>query len=252
MSDSTHPADARLVCVRHSRLDSLGSAERLLSEAGMELVYEGSVDGGTYSDVGSIAGLIVLGGSMNVDEIDRFPFLLEERELVASAMDRRVPLLGICLGAQMVARALGARVHRSATNRIGFSDVIPTAHAADDPLFGEFPPVGVFSWHRDVFDVPDGAVPLLESSDGMVQAFRSGTSTWAIQPHVEVSTTQYVSWLEHFSEEFPEWGTTEAELASLAPNIEPQEAAYLRTVRSFADIVLSRVAGGVAAEGGAT
>ena len=109
-----------------------------------------------------VAGAVAMGGPMNVDETDRHPRLAAEREWIAEAVRRGVPVLGICLGAQLLARALGAEVRPGEGPELGFAPV--EVSDPDDPVLGGLAPsTAVLHWHDDVFDLPDGATALASS-----------------------------------------------------------------------------------------
>jgi GMP synthase (glutamine-hydrolysing) len=140
-----------------------------------------------------VAGAVVMGGPMNVDEVERFPALAAEREWLAEAVRRELPVLGICLGAQLLARALGAEVRAGEGPEIGFAPV--TVSDPDDPVLGGLAPsTDVLHWHGDVFDLPDGAQPLASSERTEHQAFRLG-NTWGALFHPEADFALVEAWL---------------------------------------------------------
>jgi GMP synthase (glutamine-hydrolysing) len=140
-----------------------------------------------------VAGAVVMGGPMNVDEVERFPGLAAEREWLAAAVDGGVPVLGICLGAQLLARALGAEVRPGAAKEIGFAPV-EVADPKDPVLGGLAPRAEVLHWHGDVFDLPDGAVSLASSELTEHQAFRVGDA-WGVLFHPEADFALVEAWL---------------------------------------------------------
>lgn len=146
-------------------------------------------------DVGELSGLVVMGGPMDADDVAGHPGLAAERELIAAAVDAGVPVLGVCLGMQLLALALGAPLRRRAGSEIGFG---PVELLADDPVLGALGPVGtsptVLHWHSDAVDLPDGATLLARSDVTPVQAFRAG-SALGVQFHVEVGADQLGLWL---------------------------------------------------------
>jgi GMP synthase (glutamine-hydrolysing) len=140
-----------------------------------------------------VAGAVVMGGPMNVDEVERFPGLAAEREWLAEAVRRELPLLGICLGAQLLARALGAEVRAGEGPEIGFAPV--AVSDPGDPLLGGLAPsTDVLHWHRDIFDLPDGAQPLASSVLTEHQAFRAGNA-WGLLFHPEADFALVEAWL---------------------------------------------------------
>jgi GMP synthase (glutamine-hydrolysing) len=140
-----------------------------------------------------VAGAVVMGGPMNVDEVERFPALAAEREWLAEAVRRELPVLGICLGAQLLARSLGAEVRAGEGPEIGFAPV--EVGVADDPVLGGLvPSTEVLHWHGDVFDLPDGAQPLASSAQTEHQAFRLGNA-WSALFHPEADFALIEAWL---------------------------------------------------------
>ena len=143
-----------------------------------------------------MAGLVVMGGPMSVD--DDLPWLTEERELLRAAVEAGVPVLGVCLGAQQLAAALGGEVWRGAVPECGVGEVHLTAAALADPVFGPAPtPLPCVHWHGDTFSLPPGAVHLARSDAYENQAFRVGTRAYGLQFHVEVTGALVAHWGPH-------------------------------------------------------
>ena len=132
---------------------------------------------------GEVAGALVMGGPMNVDEVERYPALAAEREWLAEAVGRELPTLGICLGAQLLARALGAEVRPGERKEIGFARV-EVLDPADPVIGGLAPECEVLHWHGDVFELPAGATRLASSELTENQAFRVGNA-WGVLFHPE-------------------------------------------------------------------
>lgn len=197
---------ALLIALRHVPNDDVGVGERVARDAGVELRYAGPLDD-PPPPVEQIDGLVVLGGEMNVDEVDAHPFLAEERELVRAAVDLGVPVLGICLGSQMLARALGAPVRRAPVRELGFVLVDRTPALDGDPLFGAYRSgERMFEWHEDTFEVPDGAVLLLSGRAVGPQAYRFGDRAWGMQFHGEVDADKLERWLVAAEDSVRAWG----------------------------------------------
>ena len=149
--------------------------------------------GQALPDHDEVAGAVVMGGPMNVDEVDRHPELVGEREWLAEALRRDMPLLGICLGAQLLARALGAAVRPGEGPELGFAPVEIVDR--EDPILGALAPSAtVLHWHDEVFDLPEGAQLLARSAQTEVQAFRHGNA-WGVLFHPEADFALLEAWL---------------------------------------------------------
>jgi GMP synthase (glutamine-hydrolysing) len=183
-------------------LPGLGLLGRVVRGRGLPIVsahaWEGDLDG---LRAGDFAGIVPLGGSMQSWDEDRLPFLGRERELLREAVDEGVPVLGICLGGQILARALGAEAYPSERPERGWLTIEATPEAAGDPLLAHLrEPVGVYQWHLDVFDLPDGAVRLARSDLSPNQAFRYGERAWGLQFHPEVDAPIFAGWMENYAD----------------------------------------------------
>jgi GMP synthase (glutamine-hydrolysing) len=139
--------------------------------------------------------VLVFGGAMHVDQEDRHGWLRDEHRLLASLAANRTPLMGVCLGGQLVAKALGAAVRRMPSAEVGWFDVELTPEARDDPVFGALAPrFSTLQWHSYHFELPDGAVPLARN-ERCLQAFRAGELAWGMQFHAEVTHESLVDWV---------------------------------------------------------
>ena len=141
--------------------------------------------------------LMVFGGSMHVDQDDGHPWLGPEKQFLRDALDRGVPMLGVCLGSQLLAEAAGASPYRSPEPEVGWYDIEITEAGAADPLLGPLAPsVELFEWHHYVAPLPPGAVELARTP-ACVQAFRvEGKPAWGLQFHAEVTRENLWSWLD--------------------------------------------------------
>jgi GMP synthase (glutamine-hydrolysing) len=141
---------------------------------------------------------IVLGGAMNVDEEDRHPWLADEKAVLRELLRADVPLLGVCLGAQLVAEAAGGTVRRAAQPEIGWHGVDLSAAGREDPLLGSLAPGFTgFQWHSYEFDLPPGAQELARSPV-CLQAARLAEAAWVIQFHAEVSEADALHWIADY------------------------------------------------------
>jgi len=191
------PRQKKVIVLRHVPHEHLGTLAEAFSSAGLcyEYVNFYEQSKGLHS-LDDAAALLILGGPMNVDETDRYPFLAREVASAREAVERKLPVLGICLGAQLIAKALGARVYANREKEIGWYEVERTPAAADDPLFcGFHEKETVFQWHGDTFDLPVGATLLARSPACRHQAFRYGSNGYGLQFHVEVTEEMIREWL---------------------------------------------------------
>jgi GMP synthase-like glutamine amidotransferase len=148
-------------------------------------------------DPDSAAGVVMLGGPMNVYEEKEYPFLREEDFFIRQVLREGVPFLGICLGSQLLAKACGAPVTQSPEKERGWYDVQLTAEGRQDDLFrGLGQTFPVFQWHDDAFAVPDGGILLATGSPCRNQAFRMGRCAYGLQFHVEVTADMIKEWSE--------------------------------------------------------
>jgi GMP synthase (glutamine-hydrolysing) len=161
--------------------------------AGLDVHTVKPLAGQVLPDHDGVAGAVVMGGPMGVDETDRHPQLVTEREWLEEALRRELPLLGICLGAQLLARALGAEVRLAKGPEIGWAPV--EILEPDDPVLGPLAPsTTVLHWHGESFDLPDGAKPLARSAETEHQAFRHGNA-WGVLFHPEADLALLEAWL---------------------------------------------------------
>lgn len=143
---------------------------------------------GLLPDPAQIPALIVLGGAMGAGDDQRHPFLSNLKNLIRSVVAARIPYLGVCLGGQLLAAALGAEVASGRWEELGMLPVHLTEQGKDDRLFRCFPELfSTFQWHHDSFDIPDGGILLASSEACPHQAFRVGDSAWGLQFHPEVT-----------------------------------------------------------------
>jgi GMP synthase (glutamine-hydrolysing) len=149
-----------------------------------------------------VAALIVLGGAMAIDDEEKFPFLRWEKRIIRAAIAESVPMVGICVGAQLIAATLGARTYRGSVKEIGWNPISITPHGQMDSLLGYLSESAtVFQWHSDGFDLPVGAVSLATSSHYEVQAFRLGKSIYGLQFHLEVTPRIIERWIAERSKD---------------------------------------------------
>jgi GMP synthase (glutamine-hydrolysing) len=187
----------RLLVFQHVATETAGTLDPFLRGSGFRIRYvnfERTPD--ADPDPRRYDGLVVLGGSMNVDQADAFPHLKTEIQVLKEALAREMPILGICLGAQLLAAALGAEVHPAPVREIGWYPLQSSPSAGNDPLLrhvthGQH----VFQWHSYTFAAPPDAVHLASTETCANQAFRHGTNAYGLQFHPEVDRDTITRWL---------------------------------------------------------
>ena len=188
---------AKVLVFQHVAAEPLGTLDPMLRDRGHRIRYVNfHRDPDARPDVSRYDALIVLGGPQMPDQFDRHPHLRVEVDCIEAALKRDIPLLGICLGAQLLAHTLGAPVRPMASWEIGWSELEPTHYSAADPVFCALvEPSPTFQWHGYAFDLPDHAVHLARSARCEYQAFRYGDKAYGLQGHLELDERLINRWL---------------------------------------------------------
>lgn len=184
-----------LVALRHLAFEDLGLLAPLMQAQGWRIHYHDlGVDDLRRLDLGQVDLLTILGGPIGAEEDDRYPFLEDEVRLIRQRIASRRPMLGICLGAQLIARALGARVRPMARKEIGYGPLSLTP-AGERSALAALGPQAVLHWHGDQFDLPQGVESLATTTACPHQAFCVEAHTMAWQFHLEVDARRIEQWL---------------------------------------------------------
>jgi len=179
----------KVLFIQHGDVDKPGLLADALSAEGVELEIRHPYLGEEIPvDLEGFDALALGGGGQSAYQVAEFPYLEKECELVRKAILADKPVLGLCLGAQLIAKALGADVYRAEQKELGFFPVTMSVSAVSDPLLSAWPsPISPTHWHGDVFDLPAGAECMASSALTQNQAFRYGRATYAFQFHLEMT-----------------------------------------------------------------
>jgi GMP synthase (glutamine-hydrolysing) len=231
-----------VVVLRHEGRDRLAVGAAEIEAAGLRIEYIDTPSTLVLPQPAEVGGIVVLGGSMGVSDVGDSPFLNRELEFIRQAWSQSVPTLGICLGAQLLAAALGGTVRRASQSSLGFLPVIKTPQGEEDPIFSNWCRSDrVLRWHRDTFTLPGGSELLMRADDIHNQAFRAGPCAWGVQFHIEPDRALLEDWISSASE----LGTERPErLGSLLDGADEHLAHHQghaqKSFAAFAQIVVNR------------
>jgi len=188
--------------IKHVEIEGPGLIEYCLRKEKISYRIINLQGGDPLPKLDPLSLIILLGGPMNVYEEDRYPFLKDEDLFIKEAIQRGKFILGICLGAQLIAKALGAKVFKAPVREVGWFDVSLTRIGLQDPLFSNLPKTfPVFQWHEDTFEIPRSAKLIATSSSVPHQAFRYGDNAYGLQFHLEVTEEMIQEWMRTYEEE---------------------------------------------------
>lgn len=194
-----------ILIIRHVPHESAGTIETFLHQNQISFDYLNAYDNVPIpASLSQYHALIVMGGPMNVDETQKYPFLSGEIALIQNCIRDKKLVVGICLGAQLIAKALGARVYPGRRKEIGWFPVEWLPEAVQDPVLrgAAASPRMVFHWHGDTFDLPNGAACLASSAEYPNQLFRYGDSVYGFQFHIEVTADMVKAWMDENKNDF--------------------------------------------------
>jgi GMP synthase (glutamine-hydrolysing) len=234
-----------VVCVHHLERPDLGAAEAPLRAAGLDLDERTVAAEADLPALDAVDGILSFGGTQSARDARTDPALGAEVAWLREAVAAGVPVLGVCLGAQLLACSLGARVSRSPRRTIAWRWLEPLPAATGDALVGELPtPVPALHWNEDVFDLPPGATELFARAGDGVEGFRAGERAWGVQFHPDVSAESLARWYSSYGDWLAEAGVSLHEArAADARHLPEQEVLADRLFGAFARVVDEYTAG---------
>ncbi|MCX9083288.1 MAG: type 1 glutamine amidotransferase [Candidatus Methanoperedens sp.] len=194
----------RLHSLQHEPFEGLGTIEEWAKNKGHSITTTQLFNNELLPDISDFDWLFIMGGSMNIYEEDKFPWLKEEKEYIKKAIAANKIILGICLGSQLIADVLGGNVSKNQFKEIGWFAISFTREARDSSIFGKLPDtITAFHWHGDTFKIPQGAKRIAQSEGCANQAFEYGR-TIGLQFHLEYSKKSIDLMLQYCSDELVE------------------------------------------------
>ncbi len=224
----------RAVCLKHVPFEGPGAFATALTERGVSLERYLVPQDGLPKDAGDL--LIVMGGPMSVNDSD--PWIAAETAFIRSTLLAGTAVIGICLGSQFMAKALGATVRSGKTLEIGMTKIRLTHDGQRDPLFGSCPETfNVFEWHGEVYDLPNDCVPLAGSDVAPLQAFRFGTRAYGLLFHLEMEESGIDSLCQECALDL-------AKARLTAQDVKATAIPHLPTLHQFADRLIGHLLAG--------
>jgi GMP synthase-like glutamine amidotransferase len=188
----------RFHCLQHVAFETPGNIEEWIKQKGHSLFFTQLFNNEQFPLLDDFDALIIMGGPMSVHDEKEFVWLKKEKEFIAKTIEHKKKVIGICLGAQLIAQVLGAKVYNNKEKEIGFMPVRFSENALQDNLFKDFNEEEiVFHWHGETFDLPEGAIHLADTNVCAHQAYMIGNNILCLQFHLEVTPEIIRDLVEH-------------------------------------------------------
>lgn len=219
--------------LQHVSFENIGSMESWLVAQGATVSYTRFYQPWSLPTLEPLDLVIVMGGPMSVNDEDILPWLKHEKQFIAEAIQRGISVVGICLGAQLIASMLGSRVYSNKHKEIGWFDLITTTD--NGMMVYHFPEsIMAFHWHGETFDLPDGAIQLAKSAACINQAFQVGNNVIGLQFHLEATPESVDAILQHCKDELVDGAYIQSEAAIRSADL----GVYERMNRLMEDILM--------------
>ena len=226
-------SEKNVVVLQHIECEPAGRVDTYLKRIGACVQYVKVHRGERISMTSGMDALLVLGGPMGVYEEKKYPFISKELRLLENALSHEVPVLGICLGSQLLAKAAGGSVFPGGKKEIGWYPVTITQNGAEDRIFSGFPKkLTAFHWHGDTFSLPKSCTHLASSKLFPMQAFRAGENAYGLQFHVEVTAPMIKEWVKLYKSDRTEQ-KAKAVLSGIKNNIKPLNEIAFQLCKNF-------------------
>jgi GMP synthase-like glutamine amidotransferase len=227
----------RIHVLQHVAFEGLGSITPYLNQTVHQISYSKFFAKPCLPSLAHIDALIIMGGPMSVHDQAEYPWLSDEKDFVRRFAATGKPMLGICLGAQLIASALGAEVHANPEKEIGWHSIVNSNHGKDQVF--QFPNgIEVFHWHGETFSLPHGAIRLAHSQGCAQQAFQLGRHIIGLQFHLETTQKSAKALVSHCAAELVDgrYIQSAAEIMAAAPK---RYAAINQLMREVLDYLLA-------------
>lgn len=225
----------RVLCLQHVPFEGPGYFQKAFEECGCTLEQRLVPQDGLPAAAPD--ALLVMGGPMSANDAD--PWIAAEIDFIREQVARGIPYLGICLGSQLLAKAVGGEVHPGPTFELGMVPLRLTAAAKHDPLFAHFPDYApVFAWHGEGLHLPQGAIPLAGSPLFPVQAFRHGRAAYGLLFHLEVEAAGVEALCQHAASDLERAGRTRTDIeAEATPHLSRLNVMAHHLVHHFTELI---------------